>query len=82
MISGHRIIKRKNSVMKRDPICNMAVEEHKAYTEEYNGGVYFFCSSGCRERFLNERLCKLPRTTYDLIIIGVSHCQGPGGTGY
>jgi alkyl hydroperoxide reductase subunit F len=53
----------------------MAVEEQKAYTEEYNGEVYFFCSSGCRERFLNERFCKLPRTTYDLIIIG----GGPGG---
>lgn len=61
--------------MKRDPICNMTVEEQKAYTDEYNGEVYFFCSSGCRERFLNERLCKLPRTTYDLIIIG----GGPGG---
>lgn len=61
--------------MKRDPVCNMEVEERKAYTEEYDGKVYFFCSAGCRERFLNERLCKLSRTTYDLIIIG----GGPGG---
>jgi alkyl hydroperoxide reductase subunit F len=35
--------------------------------------TYFFCSEGCRDKFLREKTC--PRTFYDLIIIG----GGPAG---
>ncbi len=59
----------------RDPICNMEVDERNAFTAECEGRTFYFCSEGCRERFMRERICKIPRTSYDLIIIG----GGPAG---
>jgi len=56
--------------MKKDPVCNMEVDERDAVTTECDGVVYSFCSEGCRDKFLRERACKVPRTSYDLIIIG------------
>ena len=61
--------------MKKDPICNMEVDEKTAVTSECDGEITYFCSEGCKEKFLNERVCKLPRTSYDLTIIG----GGPAG---
>ncbi len=61
--------------MKRDPVCNMEVREDTGITAECSGVVHYFCSEGCRDKFLKEMACKLPRTSYDLIIIG----GGPGG---
>ncbi len=61
--------------MKRDPVCNMEVDEGTAVTGECDGIVYYFCSEGCKEKFLKEKTCKVPLTSYDLIIIG----GGPGG---
>jgi alkyl hydroperoxide reductase subunit F len=63
--------------MKRDPVCNMEVPDESAIaiTVECNGEVFSFCSEGCRDRFLEERTCALPRTAYDLIIVG----GGPAG---
>ncbi len=61
--------------MKKDPICNMEVQETEALTAEFDGKTFYFCSEGCRNKFLTDRACKLPHTTYDLIIIG----GGPAG---
>lgn len=53
----------------------MDVDEKKALTTECDGQVYYFCSEGCRDKFLKEKTCKIARTSYDLIIIG----GGPAG---
>jgi len=38
--------------MAKDPICGMAVNEATAkWTSEYQGGRYYFCSSGCKATF-------------------------------
>ncbi|HAK58825.1 MAG TPA: thioredoxin-disulfide reductase [Nitrospiraceae bacterium] len=58
-----------------DPVCNMEVDEKTAVTTECDGDISYFCSEGCKEKFLNGQICKLPRTSYDLIIIG----GGPAG---
>jgi len=61
--------------MKKDPVCKMEVSEETALTTECDGEVYYFCSEGCRDKFLQERTCRSARTSYDLIIIG----GGPAG---
>jgi len=58
-----------------DPVCKMTIEAKDAFTEKCDGETFYFCSEGCRDRFLKERTCKIPRTSYDLIIIG----GGPAG---
>jgi Cu+-exporting ATPase len=35
-----------------DPICGMTVDERKALSAERDGQKYYFCSTGCREKFL------------------------------
>ncbi len=61
--------------MKKDPICFMEVDENTAITTECDDKIYYFCSEGCKERFLTEKTYKVPRTSYDLIIVG----GGPAG---
>ena len=35
-----------------DPVCNLNVDEETAeFTSEYDGHVYYFCSSACKEAF-------------------------------
>ena len=37
---------------KRDPVCNMEVDERSAAARsEYNGQAYYFCSQNCKNRF-------------------------------
>lgn len=63
--------------MKIDPVCGMKVDENEAVTIEYDGDIYYFCSEGCRDKFLKERENKPKefRDSYELIIIG----GGPAG---
>lgn len=61
--------------MRRDPVCNMEVSDDSGITTECDGEIYYFCSEGCRDRFLKGKTCKLPRISYDLIIVG----GGPAG---
>jgi alkyl hydroperoxide reductase subunit F len=62
--------------MKVDPVCKMNVREDEACKAEVDGKIYYFCSEGCRQRFLEER--NGPggsRTDHELIVIG----GGPAG---
>jgi P-type Cu+ transporter len=39
--------------MERDPVCRMTVDaERAAASTEWNGKKYFFCSDGCRKKFI------------------------------
>ena len=49
--------------MKKDPVCQMLVEERNALTAESDDKVFYFCSSGCREKFLWEKT--IPSTSTD-----------------
>ena len=48
----------------RDPVCGMSVDpataRHKA---EHAGATYYFCSGGCREKFVSEPARFLPLST-------------------
>jgi YHS domain-containing protein len=42
-------------VMAKDPVCNMEVDEKKAAaTYDYKGKKYYFCATGCKERFAKD----------------------------
>ena len=45
----------RNPSMKKDPICNMDVNEEEAVTLECDGLLFYFCSKGCKEKFLKEK---------------------------
>ena len=40
--------------MKRDPVCNILVDESVAAILKQDGKTFYFCSDGCRARFLQE----------------------------
>ncbi len=41
--------------MAKDPVCGMDVDPHKAkHTATYQGRPYYFCSAGCRARFVGS----------------------------
>ncbi|MCB9769046.1 MAG: heavy metal translocating P-type ATPase [Candidatus Omnitrophica bacterium] len=40
--------------MPKDPICGMEVKETTPHQVEKDGETYYFCSAGCREKFLNQ----------------------------
>jgi Cu+-exporting ATPase len=39
----------------KDPVCGMEVNEHKAAaTAQHGGKTYYFCCTGCKEKFERE----------------------------
>ncbi|HZT48727.1 MAG TPA: heavy metal translocating P-type ATPase, partial [Hyphomicrobiaceae bacterium] len=41
--------------MAKDPVCGMDVDPHKAkHTATYQGRPYYFCSAGCRTKFVDS----------------------------
>lgn len=39
----------------KDPVCGMTVDPHKtAHHAEYDGATYYFCSAGCRTKFIAD----------------------------
>lgn len=50
--------------MPRDPVCEMDVDERTAAGHSvYEGTMYYFCSSSCREAFEQDPERFLPKTT-------------------
>jgi Cu+-exporting ATPase len=44
-----------NAQMATDPICGMAVDPHGGKpTEAFRGSTYYFCSEGCRSKFVKD----------------------------
>lgn len=44
----------KDLAMAVDPICNMEVDKRTALSGEKDGKTWYFCSPGCREKFLGD----------------------------
>jgi Cu+-exporting ATPase len=41
--------------VKKDPVCGMTIaEKDAAGTAEYQGTTYYFCSEGCRRKFVAQ----------------------------
>ena len=38
----------------KDPVCGMTVTEQSPYRFEPGGRIYFFCSAGCKSKFMSE----------------------------
>ena len=50
--------------MAKDPICGMEVDEKTPLHVEYKGKTYYFCSPGCRDRFLSQKGLLAPTSDY------------------
>lgn len=61
--------------MPKDPICQMEVSEETLISLQCEGQRFYFCSEGCRTKFLEDRSCEKHAGSFDLIIIG----GGPAG---
>ncbi|WP_128095078.1 heavy metal translocating P-type ATPase [Brucella pituitosa] len=52
---GHAAVAADSAHMVKDPVCGMMVDPHKtAHKAEHAGRPYYFCSAGCREKFLAD----------------------------
>ena len=37
-----------------DPVCGATVTAESEWTAEYEGATFYFCSEGCRDKFVKE----------------------------
>src|SRR5438128_2568323 len=49
-----------------DPVCEMTVDPRTARSAEYDGKTYYFCSEGCRTKFLADPAKYLDRKPFVL----------------
>ena len=62
----------------KDPVCGMWVDPHTAkHRAEHNGQPYYFCSAGCREKFLAD-----PTRYLDPAVVAAKAKPVPEGTIY
>ena len=55
MASGHHHHHDKAPEGVTDPVCGMTVDPHTAkHRAEHRGHTYYFCSAGCRTKFVND----------------------------
>ncbi len=47
--------------LRKDPVCNMKVEDQKGDTIHYKGHIFGFCSKGCRASFMKAPDSFLPK---------------------
>jgi Cu+-exporting ATPase len=50
----HLNIFQKNQMTTKDIVCGMTVDESASQRADYDGKIYFFCSSGCKDKFLAD----------------------------
>ena len=56
----------------RDPVCLMAIDPHSAATMlEFKGQTYYFCSEGCRQKFLAQLGIFLDKAPSMRLTVGV-----------
>ena len=54
--------------MEKDPVCGMDVDPHTAkHRAEFEGKTYYFCSAGCRQKFLSHPEEYIHRTSPEAI---------------
>jgi len=50
-----RASKRTSGIMVKDEICNTYLPKENAIRQVYEGKEYYFCSSECRQKFLEQK---------------------------
>jgi len=40
--------------MVKDAVCGMTIDENRANSTTYQGKTYYFCSEGCKAKFLEN----------------------------
>lgn len=50
-----RVSKRPSSMMVKDETCNTYLPKEEAIKELFEGKEYYFCSRGCRQKFLESK---------------------------
>jgi len=61
-----------------DPVCGMSVDPKTARSAVVDGVTYYFCSEGCRTKFVADPKRYLDRAAFDPAAVG--HTNGARGT--